>query len=59
MSTTLSAQLLIQFPANVSCKAAEDGPRSWASATIWETHIEFLASGCSLAQPWLVWLAGD
>lgn len=35
-------------------KAAADGPCSWAPAPMGETHVEILAPGCSLAQPWLL-----
>lgn len=48
--------LVIQLPANVLCRAAEDGPRTWVLAfhIIWEMRIEFLARGFTLSQIWLL-----
>lgn len=51
----LAALLLGQLPANVPGQVAEDGPRTWVLATYW---LEFLPSGFSLAQTWLLWRFG-
>ena len=44
-----AALLLIQLPANVTWKAAEDDPGAWAPTTTWETWMEFRL----LALAWL------
>lgn len=41
------SKFLIQLPTKLPSKAAEEGP----SASKWETRMEFLASGFSLARP--------
>lgn len=45
-----AAPNLIKLPAGAPGKAAGSIPITWASATTWETCMEFLTLGVSLAQ---------
>lgn len=47
--------LQIQLHMQVSGKAVEDGSNVGTMLSIWETRMEFLVIGFSLALTWLVW----
>lgn len=38
-----TAMLLIQFPVNAPGKETEDGPSTGATATMWESQLQFSA----------------
>lgn len=48
MSTGFRPVLLIQLPASVSRKAAQDGPSAWAPASTWKTRKNLWAPGSCL-----------
>lgn len=52
----LPSPILIQFSANVTPGGGSEGSSHWSLSPTWDNQIEFLATGFSLALPWLLWL---
>lgn len=51
-ATTVSSSA---FCSSVPLETVNDGSGAWAASSVQEIQMGFLISGCSLAQPWLLW----